>query len=151
MGGRKGPFIVLAATAEPSRGLVEALDRRGADVLVRTGPVDVMVELARTEATALLVVEPASQPMTGELVDAVRTYYPEVDCWQFTPRRQGEAPRISRINGTAGADGKVDTEAARKVAPLVVHVEGGSALDGPLISEEELAMLLGPMPGDEND
>lgn len=151
--GPAGRFIVLAGAVEPSRGLIHALDRRGADVLVRTAAVDVMVELARTAAAALLVVDPDRQPMTGELVEAVHTYYPRVDCWQFTPQQEGNAPRISRINGQWASEPRRDTDASRRLESLVIHVDGGSALDGPLISEQELAMLLGPAPdhGAESD
>jgi hypothetical protein len=153
--------------------LLGGLSRRGVNVAVVIEPARVMVELARQTTGALIVVEPGNQPYLSELIHAVKTYYPQTARWCYQARQAPAEGQLSKLNGQADAAasrsalqgsrqaddqvqgnplGQVHRSGLRdRVRSLVVKVESPDGLGEPLISEEELAMLLGPAPGDGGD
>lgn len=66
--------------------------------------------------------------------------------------RPGATPGANGVYAIQGPGGVPDTERRRRVEALAVHVEGEpaqrKAIPEPLISEDELSMLLGPGPGE---
>ncbi|MEM6459944.1 MAG: hypothetical protein AAF710_11210 [Planctomycetota bacterium] len=101
---------------------------------------------------SLVVVEPQHQPRAGELRRALAAYHPTVRVWAYhahgpdggaslepfpagpeTPAEPAEPPRVKGAN--------------QRLRSLVVRVDAEPTPDpGTLISEDELAMLLGPPP-----
>jgi len=150
--------------------LLGGLSRRGVRVVVVIEPAGVMVELARQATGMLVVVEPQSHPYLSELIRAVKSYYPKTVRWCYQAK-SGEG-QLCKLNGQANAvaNGALPTAQANpqageasqgnplgrvhrsgphdRVRSLVVKVEAPDGLGEPLISEEELAMLLGPAPED---
>jgi len=148
--------VVLCPAADEPRTqqLLRALGRRGLAVVLVTDPPRAMLELARYGALALIVADPDrfAGPGAAELVDAVRAYRPRTVCWQYADRKL--APINGRLGGVrlAGGGGPGASSADRlraehpRLSKLVVHAQPRRPDDGePLVSEEELAMLLGPM------
>jgi len=159
--------------------LLGGLSRRGVAVAVVAEPARVMVELARQATGALIVVEPGSQPYLGELIRAVKTYYPKTARWCYQASQASAEGQLSKLNGQADAAtarspvqasppppsaqkaddpflgnplGRVHQTGMRdRVRSLVVKVEAPDGLGEPLITEEELAMLLGPVPPAPDD
>ncbi|MEM9915245.1 MAG: hypothetical protein AAF911_09800 [Planctomycetota bacterium] len=132
-------------------------------------------EAPAAPSLSIVVVEPQQQPRIGELREAVAAYYPAVRCWQYHARGpEGHAslealePAVSSASAgqdfVDASDSKPHTleeqetpppagETARvkganqRLRSLVVQVDDPRpSNDGPLVSEEELAMLLGPDP-----
>jgi len=149
--------------------LLAGLSQRRLDVVIAPDAPTAMVELARRRTAAVVVVEPDRLPQVGELVRAVRAYYPQVVCWRYD-QRGGDRGRLSAINGTYDAPaealpdvspadqmtpGKFDPvedeelervlgRTRQRIDPLVTPVPRPQRVSSsPLISEQELAMLLG--------
>lgn len=149
-------FVVLVKPGGAAPGaLLSAVARRGAAATVVAEPPGVMVELASAPVEAVIVVEPARQALLRELLDALRTYYPEVKRWQFAcvtdGERVGKEPvlgpieaRYESIEASEPAWQAV-RRVQQRVRPLSVKLPAvaSEAARSPLISEEELAMLLG--------
>lgn len=156
--------------------LLGGLSRRDVSLTIVTEPARVMVELARQTTGVLIVVEPGGQPSLHELIRAVKTYYPRTVRWCYQARPAPGEGQLCKLNGQADAGtdraqrqnspptqakpqdegasqdsplGRVHrTETHERIRSLVVKVEAPDGLGEPLISEEELAMLLGPAPDD---
>lgn len=150
--------------------LLAGLSQRRLDVVIAPDAPTAMVELARRPTAAVVVVEPQHLPQVGELIRAVRAYYPNVVCWRYEQQEAGPG-RLSAINGTydeptdgwsqaASASGPMepgkfdpveDEELERvlgrtrqRIDPLLTRIKRPDrASSSPLISEQELAMLLG--------
>lgn len=156
--------------------LLGALSKRGVSTVVVVEPAGVMVELARQATGALIVVEPGSQPHLKALVQAVTTYHPKTARWCYQTRQPSGKAQLSKLNGqapegdthlappeaqthpgTAPADkaqpasplGQVHSQgSSERIRSLIVKVNAPEGIGEPLITEEELAMLLGPIPED---
>jgi hypothetical protein len=147
-------FVVLAEPDRPLPGaLLTALSQRSGQVVtVKHGP-EAMVELAKGAADVLIIVRPDSQMRIDELVAAVRRYHGRTACWAFSNDAAGK-PRLVRINGLADPaqppadDPSVAAKKVDRLRSLLVKVPGEPQMTGPRITEEELAMLLGPTPGE---
>jgi hypothetical protein len=129
--------------------LLTGLSRRGASVTVVTQGPRVMVELLAQPTASVIAVEPQQQPRLEELAAAVHRYYPKTAVWQF--RVSKGQPQLSPYIGDspgrmAAEDPAVAaaTELKRGRRPPAVAQD-----EGPLITGEELAMLLGPGPGEQ--
>ncbi|NBC11271.1 MAG: hypothetical protein GVY24_05970 [Planctomycetes bacterium] len=151
--------------------LLAGLSQRRLDVVIAADAPTAMVELARRATAVMVVVEPGRQPQVGELVRAVRAYYPKVVCWRYD-QQDADRGRLSAINGTYGeasshagagseagsapmSPGKYDPvedeelervlgRTRQRLDPLVTRVQHPPReSSSPLISEQELAMLLG--------
>lgn len=147
--------LLCPATNEPlTQELLRALSRRGLTVVLVTDPPRAMLELARYGALALIVADPDRVSGAGELIEAVRVYRPRTVCWQYANRKL--APINGHLGGVvlSGPDETTPTERLRadrqRLGDLVVQAQPRDPHDGgePLVSEEELSMLLGPMEGD---
>ena len=132
-------------------------------------------EAPAAPSLSIVVGEPQQQPRIGELREAVAAYYPAVRCWQYHAHGpEGHAslealePAVSATSpGQDFADAgdskphpleeqetpPPDGETARvkganqRLRSLVVQVDDPRPSNaGPLVSEEEMAMLLGPAP-----
>jgi hypothetical protein len=167
--GARCVVLVGKNVPRPDR-LLEGLRKRGAQVeLVHDAPA-VMVGLAEG-AQVVVVNEPRTVRRLPELLAAVRKYYPGAGCWRFEavgPSGQSQLAAIDtaaaspipeepphpapRSNGKPPAPAppappaKTNGRRARAKAPPVEEAPPS------LISDEELAMLLAPLPtGDENE
>ncbi|MEM7682260.1 MAG: hypothetical protein AAF288_09930 [Planctomycetota bacterium] len=151
-------LVLTAPQGEPPTVLLEALDRRSAEVCQARDAPGAMVELAHGPAEVLVVVEPQHSTVVDELVDAVRRYHPQTALWRFG--QQDGSPRLSefdppqRAHSVAQApappvqNGPDPREALRDLlTPSPDTAADPFGEDGPAwISQEELAMLLGTEP-----
>ncbi len=139
--------------------LLSGLAERSVTTTVVSEPARVMVELAGGGASVLIVAEPQVQSRMGELVSAVRRYYPGVAVWTYR-ERGGTGPQLARLderNGSGRAAGGAASNgegAGHAPAPEAGQREtdreeaGGRSPPGVTglasLSHEELAMLLEP-------
>ena len=133
-----------------------------------------MVELARQPTGALVVVEPQQQTGLADLIEAVKAYHPRTVRWGYRSSHPSGKAQLQPLNGQplGDATGLNDRPKSLDVVPpratgdstrsplgriqgqvpsdrvrsLIVKVQGPAEVGEPLISEEELAMLLGPLP-----
>lgn len=115
--------------------LLAGLIRRNAQVRVARGAPWVMLELASEPIDALVVVDPEHLAGLDDLVAAVAGYFPSIVCWRFDESGGGEG-RLSELTADPGA-------ARQRVAPLLVQVDEPAGPPSPLVTHEELSMLLG--------
>ena len=148
---------MLAVSAQAPAGLRAALEKKGLKVVRVDTPATVMLELARGVATAVLLVEPERWAQRDDLLGALRTYHPKVACWWYR-RGDGETAglgwftRDGQEAGLGTEPSEADTDApgrvrppSQRVRPALAKTREQSDQPAPLISEEELAMLLGPL------
>lgn len=173
--------VVLVAPHGPlPRPLLRGLEQRGAVAIAATDAPAALVDLAYSRAGALIVQDPDAHEMLGDLLDAVHRYFPRTTCWRYDTGApdSGGAAALSRLNGYVSssplassasssqaappARTDVDTkpcsprvnrdEIEHRLNPLLVRVpQSIDPANEPLISEEELAMLLGPIPGGRDE
>lgn len=125
----------------------------------------------------LVIVEPGRVARLAELVCAVQSYYRDALCWQYVDRGAGQEKltmldrRFSgpaRVNGNGNADhaaGQVSGQGAdalgedaapvgqiagrrRPIDKLLVKVPGRPLTSREIVTQQELTMLLGPVPGE---
>ncbi|GAB4196100.1 MAG: hypothetical protein Kow00105_10270 [Phycisphaeraceae bacterium] len=166
--------VVLAGSGVSAPGdLLEGLSSRGVGVVVVSEPAYVMLELAKRHTGAVIVIEPGRQPWLEPLDQALRHYHPKTVRWCYLKPHNGQSARLLRLDafmsssppfGRSGNGSRDDALAFPRAHPrsplsraqsqiprermrsLLVKVPGQSGTTEPLISEEELSMLLGPMP-----
>ena len=156
--------------------LLAGLSKRGVSSRVVAEPAEVMVELGREPAEILIVVDSAQQPALVDLIEAVTKYHPRTIRWtyesdhpsgkpQLVPFRYRCKPEIAKPKAVSPPAtppvepppiepldspsplGRVQSQVPpERVRSLIVKVQGPAEVGEPLISEEELAMLLGPVP-----
>lgn len=145
--------LLCPASDEPlTQELLRALSHRGLTVVLVTDPPRAMLELAKYGALALIVADPDRVRGAAELVEAVRAYRPKTVCWQYANRKL--APINGHLGGVrmSGPDA-VSPAASRlrqdheRLSPIVVHAQPRDPAE-PLVSEDELAMLLGEPPSE---
>ncbi len=157
--------------------LLGGLSRRGVSSHVVTDSAAVMVELARHHTGALVVVDPTRQPGLVDLIEAVITYHPRTVRWAYYAAHAANKAQLQPLNVRSGGEdanhhsanpphpiepaqvpdassssplGRVqDQVPPDRVRSLIVKVQGPAEVGEPLISEEELAMLLGPVPEEQ--
>lgn len=160
--------LVGRGTSMPAR-LLEGLETRGAQVQIVSDPASVMAELA-AGAKAVVINEPPRVRRLGELLAAMRRYYPQTACWQFVAQGpEGEpllermaspvsrmmppmGPLADKVSPSAPADPKTPekplirvSEAPRAAPP---PPKAAPAEEERLLSQEELLMLLAPLSED---
>lgn len=169
--------VLVGACGSAPTDLLAGLSRRGVSTAVVSEPAAAMVELARQATGALVVVEPEDHAWLDELIQALKTYHPRTVRWGYQSTHLSGSPQLRPLSGCASI-GKCDSPSdqaddrestARYIVPdpksplgraqaqiprervrsLVVKVHGTSDVDEPLISEEELSMLLGPVPEEQ--
>ena len=164
-------LLVGEAEAVPS-GLVAALGRRGLEVVIMRHPPEVMIELAETRggngrprAASVVIVEPAVQPRVDELRRALRSYHSHAKCWSYEAQGGGgrleafdwrdERPEESDLTGQevlSQADLPTIKGSGKRLRSLIVKVDANSTpSNGPVVSEEELSMLLGTGDAERSD
>lgn len=127
--GRAARCLILAAGGHPApEALTDGLQRRQATCRVVQDMARVMVELARCPGQALIVIEPQTLPQADQLIAAVQRYHPRTALWQYTGQPQPTLRSLQPEKAPPAAPG--DRSPAEP-------------LPSPLISEEELEMLLG--------
>ncbi len=160
-------FIVLVSSgsAAPAE-LLSALTKKGGSVSVRGDAAEVMVDLAQGPAEAVVLAGQTPPALTRDLTRAVAEHHAPTKVWRYridpagqpslTPADRAQTPAapvpepVPPRNGEQRepiADRARHSDAPRRVAPIVVKVPAEADSGGPLISEEELTMLLGPMAG----
>lgn len=168
--------VLVGSAGSAPADLLSGLSRRGVSTTVVVEPAGVMVELAKENNGILVVVDPDNQPWLDDLIQAVRHYHPRTVRWCYRrPHPSGQAqllPLTDRTHTGNGQNhptpapvsepdvsahytlpnprsplGRVQSQVPReRMRSLVVKVQGPTEVGEPLISEEELAMLLGPVP-----
>jgi len=169
--GRRCVLAIGVGASIPSR-LLEKMQRRGAKPVVVASAAAAMTALAEARTHALIVQDPQRLACFDELTGAVSVYHPEVVVWAFQPEdgtaAGGRLFRVSRkrtrhsglANGEpVSASGRLEgprppappTEQASGLSPPEGRGDGASAdaeptlaEDEPLITADELLMLLGP-------
>lgn len=142
----------------PAR-LLEGLSQRGLRVTVVADAPSVMVELANG-SRVLIIHEPTMVRHLDELLGAVHRYYNSVACWRFDSLPTGQST-LARINGRKPGSEPVTKPTITKT-PAEARLVGTHATDSsrpladatgkpPLISREELEMLLAPLPTDAHE
>lgn len=154
--------------------LLSGLSRRAVSSRVVAEPADVMVALGQQRTGILIIVDPVDQPGLADLIEAVTKYHPRTVRWVYEARHASGSPQLisfqdrSRPTVTGSPPplpevepehealldapsplGRVQSQVPpERVRSLIVKVQGPAEVGEPLISEEELAMLLGPVPED---
>lgn len=160
---RAGRCVVLAGPEGAASPLLSGLTRRGMAAVVVRDPPGVMVALARGEASALIFASGADEADAADLLDAMQTYYPHTGCWAYRCEADeavgqlvkvadappgGEAVDLSVaevLPGSAPGDprpgGRERSAVSESFSESARFGEGDD--DAPLISREEMTMLLG--------
>ena len=164
-----GGCVVLVGPdqAEPVA-LVKALTSRGLSVRVERDEPGVMAVFAERAVgrRVLVVVEPGQWARLAELMCAVNTFHREVLCWQYTERGEAQAklttldqqfsgpgpnPCMDARSATGtdeqGPIGRIMTR-RRAVDALLTRVPGRPLSSREIVTQQELTMLLGPVPGE---
>lgn len=154
--------VLVGKDAAAPEKLVAGLRRRGADVRVVSDAPAAMVELGQG-ASAMVLHQPESIARLAELRDAALRYHPRVPHWRSATDAQGRAalePMITtqaRAASPATANASVNAPTnkqenaqanapsrpprpARPAAPVIIKPQVD---DSPLVTAEEMAMLLG--------
>ncbi len=136
--------------------LTDGLSQRGMSVALARGPAVAMSKLAQSPYAVVVIIEPARLPDVEDLLHAVSTYYPTVVCWGYERRGADDPGRLAVINGTGdyGNGYQAPAQPPRSTGPgihtLLHHVPRPLSAPSPLITQEELAMLLGDWPEEDD-
>lgn len=178
--------VLLSRGQARPESFIKDLTQRGAQARVVDDPAYVMVELARLQGQASVVVtEPKQTRRLPQLLTAVRRYYPQVSCWSYeTVNGHGQTKLELLQKQIPSHDSGLDphfVEAAQQndrdssqpgnghqsEGPTLTkekHTDRGlhdknlsraddansDALPEPVVTPEELAMLMGPAFDEEN-
>lgn len=156
---RAGRCVVLAEPQGPAPALLEGLSRRGMSAAVVADAPAVMVELARAPAAAVILTTTPSDPELADLLQALRMYHPSTGCWAYRCEDDASLGRLVKVDEQAPTSDDADESENHKPVlspgeapdPEVRHDPDGDRQrdDEPLISQAEMAMLLGQ--GDDED
>ena len=149
--GRRRCVVLLGSDGAVPSWLVRGLDQHGADSVLANGPAAVMVELARAQTHAVVFDRPQGKRQLDELLAAIDTYYPQVVCWSHEAGTADHRPRLHRLSPPKSTSSViasvVDQCTPKEVAtapPESSTAECDREADAALLTQEELAMLLGP-------
>ena len=139
--------------------LVRGLNRRHVRVRQVHDAPSVMAQMAAnrlnsTAARVLILVEPHLLRQPQRLIDTLRTYYPKALIWRYDLTAE---PALTHWeDGPVEPDQTVPQDPPAETEPVEPAAEASSRLvaapdqtDEPLLSDEELAMLLGDMTDEE--
>lgn len=179
--GSKSRCVVLVQRENaPPTSLLNGLVNRGADPLVVKHPVEVMVALASNRRAVVVVDQPEAVNKLPFLLDAIRRYYPQIACWGYRASNHGRPAKLARIDrvhpspakqtivappielgkrstrpmtplAKAATDEKVSTSMSPQLAHESEPLDQEKRLCEPLLTSEELSMLIGPEFGDDGD
>ncbi len=167
-------MVLIKPEAPSPTALINALRSRGLAVRVVNDEPVVMSLFAEKPAgrRVLIVAEPGGWDRLAELICAVQTYHHEVLCWQYAHlgngrqslarldqhvRGPGPSPAADGRSSAAGSSGYVSDAAGpvgrimrrrRNVDALLTRVPGKPLSTREVVTQQELTMLLGPMPGE---
>ena len=130
----------------PPSELLRALGQRGWSLTVVGSAPAVIGALSAEPQARVLLVEPSRLPRVGELVEAVRTYYPGATLMHCAAS-EDSMPELKEWVGQLTDEGGRDPESEK--LPRLVRPDDEP--DVPLITDDELSMLLGPVPEDDLD
>ncbi len=143
--------LILAAAGQPvPDALRQGLRRRAVQCRLVTGPIRAMVELARCPGQALIIIEPEALAHADQLVAAVSRYHPRTALWRFDSNPKPLLRPIGPGSLHTSHQGRVSSGAKPADAGELSGPRRDAKLNSPtpavhpepLISEEELAMLL---------
>lgn len=145
---RAGRCVVLADPVEAASMLLAGLSKRGMLASVVADAPAVMVQLARNQSAALILTMAPSSPDLAALLDAVRTYYPHTGCWMYRCEKGEAVGRLIKLDGFSAPGPASPSEpvgGGQLSAPRAQPAEPApeAERDEPLISQAEMAMLLG--------
>ena len=143
------PACRCVVLADPDAGLpgplLQALAKRGLSVSVATDAPSAMLELIETTAGTLIIVDPQRLALGDELVTAVRHYFPRTALWAFQQDAQGRR-NLASLNGHSAYSAEGDEHAEPDARPSLDRPDHAET-EGPIVTKDELAMLLGGNPG----
>ncbi|MFA9477080.1 hypothetical protein ACERK3_02115 [Phycisphaerales bacterium AB-hyl4] len=167
--GRRCIICVPPESAPPSR-LLTGLSQRHVPVTVMSDAPSVMYDLSLPGGVlALIVVEPDRQPHLADLLAAVRAYYARLPLWQYRAEVDGltrlstDEPMPANESTDKAQTGEPAADDAKPTTPAHVVTAADDEDDdeeaddrralrliadeprGPLLTAEELEMLLGPL------
>jgi len=135
--------VLLPGRATAIDPLVRALARRGLSAVLAADAASVMVELAQQAVTAVVLVEPVVAS-ADRLTDAIARYHGGARVWRYRPPRDGA--RAMLMPATARPATPVPPRPrAADADPADREAEADADADGPLLTRDELAMLLEPL------
>jgi hypothetical protein len=145
-------------SAPPQRpsALLRGLRTRGVEVVMASDPPAVMVALAERPCDILIVHGPIDDEQIQQLIAAARQFHPRLALWQYACIHGGQSPTLCRVPDQASAPTADPASAApqppeRKDAATSADVHVGPRDDEPLLTGEELRMLLGDDDDDDDD
>ena len=175
--GNEARCVIFVPPGIPDpKSLFDTLNHRKIRFIVVNELAQVMVKLAITDASVLVISQPDRIPRTRELLAAIQRYYPHVVCWKYAVMGHDGRVRLNRFRIKPARSLKKNIELAtnRQCAKThevtVAEVDSGQALDRtrtvndpspvvsdmkdeysqqaeasdePLLTQEELSMLIG--------
>ncbi len=158
--------VVFVGRHRPEhKALQEGLAKRWRKLCVATNTPSVMAELGTEPTSTLIVLEPSYVPRLGQLLAAVQYYFPKVICRQISytdnDGRLHLTMLASEIDNELSPSLDVDDAQDQTIeqAPhpshdatqSTEHMPESQPHPSPLVSADELAMLIGQIDPDESD
>ena len=151
--------VMTNGASWPAKDLLEGLAQRGVHCRVVSNAPAVMVEMARRAVQALIVQEPRRVPRLANLLAAVRRYYPNVICQRYERHEAGGRSSLKPFPADCRdaepahhADDAPIADPAKDERDPARHPFRQNTADnlmdwppptGPLVTEQELEMLIG--------
>jgi len=156
--------VLLCAGAQPPARLLRGLDQRAIATVDAANVYDVMVRFAKHQPGLVIIEEPQNHDAAklDRLTAALQRYYPNVIFWQYResdgsgltryvePVEQVEPVEPTTKSPTDVLQQKHDAAGKQpftgpKIEPQAAQprTDQGSSIDTPLLTQEELNMLLG--------
>lgn len=141
--------VWLRSGASAPAGLLNALAARGLRVTVVVDAAAALRELIRGGVACLVLHEAWRLARVGELLDTLERYFPDVRAMHFGADERLD-PRLVALGESETSEGIEASEsmALQEHPDEPVHETLGARVT---VTEAELAMLLGPIDGDEQD
>jgi len=148
-------LILVGRDASSADPLVKRMQARGATVVTAHDALSVMTELAHAPTGVLIVVQPRRTRRLAELMAAVSCYHPSLRCWEYEPGHSGSAGQLRKRSvdrssppphaGMHSTPSRERRDSSEQSPARDVSVEDADQ-DGPLLSAEELRMLMEDSP-----
>lgn len=135
-----GCLVIADRKGRVPAALLNALQARSTSARIAASLPAAMVELAKVSAQFVIVVDPLMHPSASrqlEFIHAVHAQHPGTAIWGFT--QQNGHPVLQPLDRILGPDGQICRWRSLMVATSELPQ---SPLRQPLVSEQELAMLL---------
>lgn len=139
-------LLIIPRCLDAPRDLADGLARRHVKVAEVNDAPSAMVALARSPFRMAILVEPANIEQADLLVEAVRRYFPRLPVWQYRWDHTQRLTRYPLLDAPNKRPERIDQHrpevgppAGDTHDPPLGEDRGG---EGPLLSREELIMLL---------